>query len=50
MDYIVTTKFMADGKDYKRGELVKGKVVAKWMNYQVLEAQGFIKRIENPNE
>jgi hypothetical protein len=47
-DYIATTTFMADGKQYLRGSIIKGKVVAKWVNYQILENAGYIRRIESP--
>jgi hypothetical protein len=47
-DYIATTTFMADGKTIQRGTVLKGKTVAKWLNYQMLEAAGYIRRIETP--
>jgi hypothetical protein len=37
---------MADGKTIQRGTVLKGKEVAKWLNYQLLEAAGYIRRIE----
>lgn len=45
-DYIATTTFMADGKTILRGTVIKGKIVSRWMNYQLLEAAGYIRRIE----
>jgi hypothetical protein len=45
-DYIATTTFMADGKTIQRGSILKGKTVSKWVNYQILEAAGYIRRIE----
>ena len=39
---------MADGKTIQRGTVLKGKTVAKWLNYQMLEAAGYIRRIESP--
>jgi hypothetical protein len=47
-DYIATTTFMAEGKEIRRGSIIKGKTVAKWMNFQLLEAAGYIRRIESP--
>ena len=47
-DYIATTTFNADGKIIQRGSILKGKTVAKWLNYQLLEAAGYIRRIETP--
>ncbi len=45
--YIATTTFMADGKTIQRGSILKGKDVAKWVNYQLLEAAGYIRKIES---
>jgi hypothetical protein len=50
MDYLATTTFKADGKTIQRGTVLKGKVVSKWMNYQILEDSGYIRRIEGQNE
>jgi len=49
-DYIAITSFLADGKQILRGQVIKGKIVAKWMNYQLLEDAGFIRRIESPEK
>lgn len=50
MDYLATTTFMADGKTIQRGTVLKGKLVAKWLNYQTLEDAGYIRRIEEPSK
>ena len=50
MDYMATTTFMAEGKEIRRGSIIKGKTIAKWMNYQALEEAGYIRRIESPGE
>lgn len=50
MEYLATTTFMADGKEIRRGTVLKGKVVSKWMNYQALEDAGYIRKIESPSE
>jgi hypothetical protein len=50
MDYIATTTFMADGKEIRRGSIIKGKTVGKWPNYQALEDAGYIRRVETPGE
>jgi hypothetical protein len=50
MDFIATTTFMAEGKQILRGSIIKGKVVAKWMNYRSLEDAGYIRKIETPTE
>ena len=50
MDFIATTTFMAEGKKIIRGTILKGKTVAKWMNYQSLEDAGYIRKIETPSE
>jgi hypothetical protein len=47
MDYLVKQTFMADGKTYPRGSIVKGKVVANWLNGQILEDQGYLRRVES---
>jgi hypothetical protein len=47
MDYLVKQTFMAEGKTYQRGSTIKGKVVAAWLNAQILEEQGFLRRIES---
>jgi len=49
-DYIATTTFRAEGKLINRGKIIKGKDVARWMNYKLLEDAGYIRRIENPGE
>ena len=49
MDYLVTATFMAEGKTYQRGSVLKGKTVAKWVNYQALENAGYIRRVESPS-
>ena len=41
---------MADGKQVQRGQILKGKLVMKWMNYKLLEDMGFIRRIESPEK
>ena len=50
MEYIATTTFMADGKTIQRGSILKGKDVCKWLNYQLLEIGGYIRRIETPGK
>jgi hypothetical protein len=50
MDYIVKAAFMAEGKQYPRGTVIKGKVVAGWLNAQALEEQGYLRRIESSKE
>ena len=50
MNYIATTTFMANGTTIQRGTVLKGKDVAKWLNYQLLEAAGYIRRIEAASE
>jgi hypothetical protein len=50
VDYVATTTFMANGKEIKRGAVIKGKEVAKWLNYQLLETAGYIRRIESSGE
>jgi hypothetical protein len=47
MDYIAMTTFMANGKQIKRGTVLKAKDVAKWMNLPMLEAGGYLRRIES---
>ena len=47
MDYLATTTFNADGKTIQRGTILKGKQVAKWTNYLLLETAGYIRRIED---
>jgi hypothetical protein len=49
-DYIATTTFMAEGKEIRRGTIVKGKTVCRWANYQILEAAGYIHRVESPEQ
>jgi hypothetical protein len=50
MDYFVKSAFMAEGKQYPRGTVIKGKIVAGWLNAQILEEQGYIRRIEASKE
>ena len=49
-DYLATTTFMACGKEIRRGKVLKGAEVAKWLNYQSLEDAGYIRRIATPGE
>ena len=44
------TTFRAEGKDIRRGTILKGKTVARWMNYLMLETAGYIRRIETPDK
>jgi hypothetical protein len=46
MDYIAMTTFMAGGKQVKRGQIIKAKDAAKWLNLAMLEAGGYVRRIE----
>jgi hypothetical protein len=48
MKYIATTTFMANGQNIQRGTILDGKEVSKWLNYQLLEIGGYIRRIETP--
>jgi hypothetical protein len=50
MKYIATTTFMANGETVQRGSILDGKEVAKWLNYQLLEIGGYIRRIETPGK
>jgi hypothetical protein len=50
MEYMATTTFMADGKEIRRGSIIKGKTVSKWPNYMALEEAGYIRKIETPGE
>jgi hypothetical protein len=50
MDYLATTTFMASGEQITRGRVLKGKEVSKWLNYQMLEDAGYIRRIETQKE
>jgi hypothetical protein len=47
MDYVALTTFMASGKTIKRGTIIKGKDAAKWVNLAMLEAGGYVRRIES---
>jgi hypothetical protein len=49
MKYVATTSFMANGNQVQRGAILDGKEVAKWLNYQLLETAGYIRRIEVSN-
>jgi hypothetical protein len=46
MDYLAMTTFRADGKEIRRGAIIKGKTASKWTNYLLLEGAGYIRRIE----
>jgi hypothetical protein len=48
MKYIATTTFMANGVTVQRGTVLDGKEVSRWVNYLILEAGGYIRRIESP--
>jgi hypothetical protein len=50
MKYIATTTFMANGATIQRGTILDGKDVCKWLNYQLLEVGGYIRRIETPGK
>jgi hypothetical protein len=50
MEFLATTTFRANGKEIRRGAVLKGKDVSKWLNYQMLEDAGYIRRIETPSE
>jgi hypothetical protein len=50
MEYLAMATFNADGKTIQRGTVLKGKQVAKWTNYLVLEAAGYIRRIEDASK